>query len=147
MFYMVGIFFSAVIIFSAKLCLSYFSTKKSNKSVWCVAVGFFFLGAVIIFCANFYLCYFSAKKSNKSRCSLSATGSAPPRFSRSADSRRGYFVALRDVLFTLHKLLPLISDVELNRLLSTGQADLILFSKSAAVLTRLACSALCSLFH
>jgi len=52
-----------------------------------------FLGALVIFSARLhvYSSYFCPDKSTKNVCSMSATGSAPPRFFRSADSRRGYF--------------------------------------------------------
>ena len=108
-----------------------------------------FFYALIIFSARLYVTssYFCPDKSTKNACSMSATGSAPPRFSRSADSRRGYFVSLRNFYYTLHYLLPLISDVEYNQPLTTGQADSILFSKNVAVMTRLMCSAVCSLLH
>ena len=109
--------------------------RKNSKSI----CSFFY--------SEQYPLYFFVEKSTKNACSMSATGSAPPRFSRSADSRRGYFVSLRSFFYTLHLLLPHISDVEKNQLTTTGQADSIFFSKNVAVITRLMCSAVWNLFH
>ena len=82
-------------IFCKPPCIFFVLLSRQKYQKYVVRCGGFFLfhGLLIIFSAKLYVTssYFCPDKSTKNVCSMSASGSAPPRFSRSADSRRGYF--------------------------------------------------------
>ena len=138
-------------IFCKALCHFFVLLSRQKYQKYVVRCGGFFLfhGLLITFSARLYVSssYFCPDKSTKSVCSMSATGSAPPRFFRSADSRRGYFCfppqySFCVTLTTTTYLGCRVKPAFYNR---TNRFDI--FSKSVVVMTQLMCSDMWNLFH